>query len=229
MAAKLAHVQREVSNHCALVVKSLDKDWGPKSFKTIDAWLMEKGFIEMVKDKWSSYPVQGSVFTTVKEKLKRLKGDLKLWNRYVFGNIVSTKKRILQELEVSDCQDCNDVFLESERLKRIDLVSRLRETDKKLESLICQKARTSWFKNEDSCTKFFHSSLRLRRLRNEVKGVGVEGQWCEEPSTVCLEAKMLFENRFKEIKYFGVRLDMVEFEPDSWFHRERNKGCSVAM
>jgi len=68
--------RREVSDHCALVVKSLDKDWGPKPFRTIDAWLTEKGFMEMVKDRWSSYSVQGSVFTKVKEKLKRLKGDL---------------------------------------------------------------------------------------------------------------------------------------------------------
>jgi len=58
---------REVSNHCALVVKSMDKDWGPKPFRTIDAWLSEKGFMEMVKGRWSSYSVQGSGFMKVKK------------------------------------------------------------------------------------------------------------------------------------------------------------------
>jgi len=68
-------------------MKSMDKDWGPKPFHSIYAWLMEKGFCEMVKAKWNSYPVQGIVFMRLKEKLKYLKGDLKVWNMNVFRNI----------------------------------------------------------------------------------------------------------------------------------------------
>ena len=100
----------------------------------------------------------------------------------------------------------------SDGLKRCELVSRLQEVDKKLDSLICKKARASWFRNGDSCTKFYHSTLKWRRLRNEVKGVEIGGLWCEEPSTIRLEAKKLFENRFKSMKDFGVRLDAVEFK-----------------
>ena len=37
-------------------------------------------------------------------------------------------------------------------------------------------------------------------------------QWCEEPSTVCLEAKKLFEARFQATKDLGVRLDEIEFK-----------------
>lgn len=36
--------------------------------------------------------------------------------------------------------------------------------------------------------------------------------WCEEPSTVRIEAKKLFDNRFKATKDLGVRLDAVEFK-----------------
>jgi len=42
---------REISDHCAIVVKSMAKDWGPRPFKTINAWLLESGFKETVKDK----------------------------------------------------------------------------------------------------------------------------------------------------------------------------------
>ena len=45
-----------------------------------------------------------------------------------------------------------------------------------------------------------------------MKGVDVGGVWCEEPCTVRLEAKKLFESRFKATKDFGVRLDGVEFK-----------------
>jgi len=93
---------REVSDHCALVVKFMIKDWGLKSFRTLDVWFMEKGFFAMVKEKRISYPVQGNVFFMIKEKLKRLKGNLKVWN--VFGNIKTSKKMILLELEGLDRQ-----------------------------------------------------------------------------------------------------------------------------
>ena len=49
--------QRVVSDHCAILVKSLVKDWGLKPLRTIDAWCMELGFKELVQDKWSSYCV----------------------------------------------------------------------------------------------------------------------------------------------------------------------------
>ena len=93
---------------------------------------MDKGFAGFVKENWSLYAAQGNAITVVKEKLKRLKGDLKLWNRDVFGNIEMAKKSILQELEALDCQDCSGSLLESERLQRLGLVKRLKEIDKKI-------------------------------------------------------------------------------------------------
>jgi len=152
------------------------------------------------------------VFQKIKLKLKCLKEDLKIWNREVFGNLHTKKKGLLQEIEDLDCKDCNDDLGETDRLKRYDLVGRLMVTEKKIDSLKCQKAKASWFKNGESCTKFYNSSLRWRRLRYEVKGVGVGGLWCEEPGTVRIEAKRLFESRFKATRDFGVRLDGVEFK-----------------
>jgi len=146
---------------------------------------------------------------------------MKLWNRDVFGNLDTTKRRILQNLEALDCQDCNGGLGEGERLEKMELTSRLVETEKKIENLFCQKARASWFKNGDSCTRFFHSSLRWKRLRNEVKGVQVGDQWCEEPSTVRIEAKKMFEVRFSATKDLGVRLDEVDFKSLNPTYNER--------
>jgi len=204
--------QREVSDHCALVVKALDKDWGPKPFRNIDAWHMDRGFNGMVKGKWQSYPAERNAILNLKVKLKLLKGDLKIWNREVFGNLNTTKDGILREIEAFDNQDEDGGSVARGRMERLELLSQLGEVDRKIDSLISQKARACWFKYGDSCTKFFHSSLRWRRLRNEVKGVEVGGQWCEEPATVRAEAKKLFENRFKATRDFGVRLDEVEFK-----------------
>ena len=45
-----------------------------------------------------------------------------------------------------------------------------------------------------------------------MKGVKVGDQWCEEPSTVHVEAKKLFEARFRAMKDLGERLHEVEFK-----------------
>jgi len=85
-------------------------------------------------------------------------------------------------------------------------------TDYKIKSLLHQKKKSNWLRLEDSNSKFFHSIIRWRRVRNEVKGVEVKGSWMKEPQEVREEAKRLFEHRFSAIKDFGVRLGAVEFK-----------------
>ena len=202
---------REVSYHCAIVVKSWSKDWGPKPFKSIDAWLLELGFKDLVRGKWGSYEVQGDNITKVKEKLKLLKLDLKEWNRSVFGNLEDEKRRILKEIEDIDVKDGVSDLVEGEKLRRLELVSQQKLVEKKMESLYRQKARSNWFKYGDSNSKFYHTTIRWRRIKNEVKGVELNNQWCEEPVAVRREVKRVFEERFKVTLDLGVRLGAVEF------------------
>ena len=101
---------RVVLDHCAIVVKSVVKDWGPKPFRSIDTWFLEPGFLAMVKEKWDSYSMQGNYFSRLKDKLKNLKADLKVWNRDVFGCMETNKKKILKEIDDLDTQDdCADL------------------------------------------------------------------------------------------------------------------------
>jgi len=58
---------RDISDHCAIVVKSMIKDWGPRQFRTLDAWSLEYGFKEMVKAKWNSYPTNGNELSLLKK------------------------------------------------------------------------------------------------------------------------------------------------------------------
>ena len=82
--AKQYILAREVSDHCAIMVKCMSRDWGPRPFRTIDTWQMEPGFKEMVRAKWNTYAPQSNNITKLKDKLKCLKFDLKVWNREVF-------------------------------------------------------------------------------------------------------------------------------------------------
>jgi len=146
-----------------------------------------------VKDKWYSYVVQGNSISKFKDKLKLLKNDLKEWNRNVFGSMEENKKRIVKEIEHLDVKDANNDLEESDKLRRLELFSQLRMLDKKLESLFRQKARSNWLKHGDSNSKFYYSVIRWRGLRNEVKVLEEDNQWCEEPKVVRREVKRVFE------------------------------------
>jgi len=69
-------LDRQISDHCALVLKSNVVDWGPKPFRFLDIWQEDKEFENFIKSKWESYLVQGNEIIVLKEKLKMLKSDL---------------------------------------------------------------------------------------------------------------------------------------------------------
>jgi len=129
----------------------------------VGAWVQRDG-----GGKWRSYCVQGNSITRFKDKLKFLKADLKVQNRDVFGCMDTSKKRIVKE---TDNQDDISSISEDVKLRRMELISQLRLLDNKMESLCRQKARAKWLKFGHTNSRYYHSVLRWRRLRNEVKGV----------------------------------------------------------
>ena len=127
----------------------------------------------------------------------------------MFGCLHTNQKQILKDIEILDVKDDNDDLKESDWIRRMELLSQLRMIDNKLDSLARQKARTNWYKFGDMNSKFYHTAIRWRRLKNEVKGVQVGRQWYEEPEVV---RKALFEKRFTATRDFGVNLGSVEFK-----------------
>ncbi|KAL8464304.1 hypothetical protein ACS0TY_033995 [Phlomoides rotata] len=84
-------LQRSLSDHCPILLEIKVKDSGPKPFRCINAWMSFLGFKDFIRDKWNNYEVEGWGGYIIKEKFKKLKADLKMWNQDVFGFI---EKRI---------------------------------------------------------------------------------------------------------------------------------------
>lgn len=51
---------------------------GKKPFRFENMWLKEKGFMDMVRERWRSYVFMGSPRFVLSHKLKSLKQDLKV-------------------------------------------------------------------------------------------------------------------------------------------------------
>ena len=106
-----------------------------------------------------------------KEKLKKLKADLKVWNREVFGDVNQACKEIHKRLDELDTHDDEDGLVESERDEKKSLFAKVTESKAKQEAILFQKARQSWIKQGGLNTKFFHSTVKWRRERNQLHRV----------------------------------------------------------
>jgi len=75
---------RDVSDYCPLILKVGVTDWGPKPFRFNNHWIENRNFKKVVEDLWV---LQGEVAwmgVVLKNKLKKLKGGLREWNKGVW-------------------------------------------------------------------------------------------------------------------------------------------------
>lgn len=106
---------------------------GRSPFKFENMWLKVEGFVYMVRQWWSSYHFLGPRSYIVACKLKALKGDLKHWNKHVFGDVSFRKKCLMTELLDIDMKKGMQVLIQVDRDRRvvvksdIDLLASLEE------------------------------------------------------------------------------------------------------
>jgi hypothetical protein len=64
---------RDISDHCPLILKKDNFDWGPRPFRFNNYWLEHKNFKKIVEETWRNHNVSGWMGHILKEKLKNLK------------------------------------------------------------------------------------------------------------------------------------------------------------
>jgi len=87
-------LSRQVSDHCALVVKNSIVHWGPKPFRSFAVWKQYDGVKEIVKEVWVNTPDRGNALKDVKNKFKRLKCEIKQWYSAVNTRARMRKKEL---------------------------------------------------------------------------------------------------------------------------------------
>ena len=113
--------------------------------------------MDKVRGWWSSYQFQGTPSFILAKKLRALKGDIKTWNKTVFGNIGVQIKERVDELKALELVVEERGLSEEEKVRKSMLCRDLEKALLQEEISWRQKSRIKWFKEGDKCTKFFHS------------------------------------------------------------------------
>ena len=89
--------------------------------------------------KWASYDVQGGGIYIFKEKLKKLKADLKVWNKEVFGDVNLVSEELQKRINELDARDDDRGLEVSEREERRSLLADLNKAMFRQEAIMFQK------------------------------------------------------------------------------------------
>lgn len=123
----------------------------------------------MVPENWRLHSNDGSCpMHHLVMNLKNLKSVLKQWNFKVFGNIHANVDKARESLASIQ----NDMSLLGITTRKLE-----EEVSAKCHLLDClhmendfwhQKARLSWLKDGDNCTKFFHTHAKVKATRSRI-------------------------------------------------------------
>ncbi|XP_071690575.1 uncharacterized protein [Rutidosis leptorrhynchoides] len=80
-------LDRNVSDHCPLVLRDKIMDYGPKPFKVFDEWFNKEGADDIVINAWNKPISSVRSDCRFRDHLKNVKFALKDWSKNTFGNL----------------------------------------------------------------------------------------------------------------------------------------------
>jgi hypothetical protein len=95
-------LHRDVSDHCPIVLRYNDDDWGPCPFRFKKIWLENSSFKDFVSKVWEEQNFPGWMGYILKERLKGLKEEIKRWNSEEYGAVDSKINKLRIDIEEVD-------------------------------------------------------------------------------------------------------------------------------
>ncbi|XP_071740692.1 uncharacterized protein [Rutidosis leptorrhynchoides] len=192
-------LEREMSDHFPLILKDEEKNFGPKPFKIFDAWFDEEGMEQVVTEAWGKIVAgkfrKDCVF---RNKLKNVKEALKQWSTTKYNQLdgeIEVLKNAATSLEL---KAENGMLNDSDLNLWRDTRKRWLEKEKIKSHMLKQKARIRWSLEGDENTKFFHSLIRRKNNRCNIRGLNINCVWNDSPVDIKSEVFNHFKHIFEE-------------------------------
>lgn len=183
---KVDHITAESLYHCPFVLSLYEVTQQlNRLFHFIEAWTSDKSSFEVVEAVWKDgmhwLQLRIILFNTLK--------PLKTWNRENFGFAQIKIKELEEKLNAAQS---DPIGRSSEE---IQIKGKLQIHRARKESILCQKSKEVWLKKGDRNSKFFHTSLIVRRRRNAIHCIKDGQKWIQDLKGI----SEYFTTQFKEL------------------------------
>ncbi|XP_071741412.1 uncharacterized protein [Rutidosis leptorrhynchoides] len=190
-------LDRRTSDHCPIILKDMNEDFGPKPFKIFDLWLECIDVELVIVDAWNK-EIKGSRCDCVfRNKMKNVKEALREWSKHQYSNLdveLDTWKKTVENLEIKAEQNTlTDTELEEWLNARVKWLSK----EKEKAEMLRQKARLNCIAEGDDNTSSFHSTIRRKNNSSNIRGLNLNGKWEEKPTVIKEEVHKYFSHIFE--------------------------------
>ncbi|MCH79399.1 cysteine-rich receptor-like protein kinase [Trifolium medium] len=190
---------RGLLDHCPLVLAADEEDWGPRPLRMLKCWKDVPGYKLFVREKWTSYQIDGWGGYVLKEKFKRIKLTLKDWHATHTQNLPSRIESLKDRLAVLDAKGEEDDLSEFELAELRGVSSDIHSLSRLNASICWQQSRSRWLKEGDANTKYFHSVLANRRRGNTISSLQVDNTRVEGVVPIRNAVVSHFATHFKAV------------------------------
>jgi endonuclease/exonuclease/phosphatase family metal-dependent hydrolase len=177
-------LDRDVADHCPLVLKYNNSDWGPKPFRFNNFWLQHRDFKQLVTNAWTTQECVGWMGYVLKERLKGLKVVIKEWNEVTYRRPAREKQKLIDDIMALDIKSETLGLNVEEVAERKKLFEDLWNVLKSLDVMTFQWSRSRWLKEGDTNARYFHTCINTRLRRNKMVALRTQHGWVEGPIQV---------------------------------------------
>lgn len=157
-------------DHSPYIVLMVEHDGSRrKSFRVFNMWTNHDDFRDVVQIDWN-HAVLGTKHFILCKKLHHLKGALRKLNEKHFGHISNRVEAAKSNLKVAQLE-LHDSQLQYKVQQLRKEAMHLCEAER---NFYFQKAKCSYLKSSDICSKFFHSRVKRNTKKNYIVVVAKE-------------------------------------------------------
>lgn len=168
---------------------------GKIPFRHINVWSSFQGYKEVVKNAWS-IPVEGCPMFEVVSKLKNVRSKLTSWNKPEVGDIHSIARKLCEQAEAPQRAQAQTPNRQELQIKLEEDRYAVEEAYAIEENFLRQNSRCMWLKEGDKNSKFFYTSLKIRRNRNAIKCIEADGQRLDNKISIENHISSFYKNLF---------------------------------
>ncbi|XP_057791084.1 uncharacterized protein LOC131008189 [Salvia miltiorrhiza] len=201
---------RITSDHSPIVLSCQMEQKARKFFRFLDMWSLHPDFLETVRHSWDKEAIFTCPIYTVMAKLKRLKKDLRLWNKSTFGHVDSLLMEKQQELLDIQNMIAEDGYTEELFDKEVSAQANINMALSRKNALLKQKSRVECLQDGDRNTTFFHNMIKFRRKPHIISHLMISGEACVDQGIIGDHIVDFFSTLFTETNQAPANIVEVE-------------------